>query len=76
VHVLTLRRRTQAVNPDRAPISNWSKPNRIAGNVGAAVIATCERLGKRKVATLDRRHSRRGPAARCDAFELLPALDG
>jgi predicted nucleic acid-binding protein len=43
------------------------------GMVGAAVIATCERLGERKVATLDHRHFSAVRPNHCDYPKLLPA---
>ena len=42
------------------------------GFVDASVIATCERLGERKVATLDRRHFSVVRPQHCDALTLLP----
>ncbi len=42
------------------------------GMVDAAVIATCERLGERKVATLDQRHFRTVRPKHCDYLKLLP----
>jgi predicted nucleic acid-binding protein len=42
------------------------------GLVDASVIATCERLGETKVATLDRRHFAVVRPAHCDALTLLP----
>jgi len=42
------------------------------GFVDASVIATCERLGETKVATLDRRHFSVVRPAHCDALTLLP----
>lgn len=42
------------------------------GFVDAAVVAICERLGERKVATLDRRHFSVVRPSHCDALELLP----
>jgi uncharacterized protein len=41
--------------------------------VDAAVVATAERLGAVKVATVDRKDFRVVAPAHCDAFELLPA---
>ena len=46
------------------------------GFVDAAVIATCERLGEEKVATLDHRHFRVVRPAHCASLTLLPALGG
>jgi uncharacterized protein len=43
------------------------------GLVDATVIATCELLDERKVATLDRRHFSVVRPAHCDALRLLPA---
>jgi len=43
------------------------------GLVDASVIALCERLGERKVATLDRRDFSVVRPNHCQAFELLPA---
>jgi len=40
--------------------------------VDAAVIVTCERLGERKVATLDRRDSSVVQPAHCRGLTLLP----
>ena len=42
------------------------------GMVDAAVIATCERLGEKKVATLDQRHFRTVRPKHCDYLDLLP----
>ena len=42
------------------------------GMVDAAVIATCERLGEGKVATLDQRHFRTVRPKHCDYLEVLP----
>ena len=42
------------------------------GFVDAAVIATCERFGEAKVATLDRRHFSVVRPRHCDALRLLP----
>lgn len=42
------------------------------GLVDASVIATCERLGEAKVATLDRRHFSVVRPRHCRALELLP----
>lgn len=42
------------------------------GLVDAAVIVSCERLGERKVATLDRRHFSVVRPSHCDALTLLP----
>jgi predicted nucleic acid-binding protein len=42
------------------------------GMVDAAVIATCERLDERKVATLDRRHFGIVRPRHCDHLKLLP----
>ena len=42
------------------------------GLVDAAVIATCERLGETKVATLDVRHFAIVRPRHCDALRLLP----
>ena len=42
------------------------------GFVDASVIATCERLGEKKVATLDRRHFSVVRPQHCDALTLLP----
>ena len=42
------------------------------GFVDAAVIATCERLGETKVATLDRRHFAIVRPSHCAALSLLP----
>ena len=42
------------------------------GMVDAAVIATCERLGEEKVATLDQRHFRTVRPKHCDYLDLLP----
>ena len=42
------------------------------GFVDAAVIATCERLGETKVATLDRRHFSIVQPAHCVRLRLLP----
>jgi hypothetical protein len=42
------------------------------GLVDASVIATCERLGETKVATLDRRHFSVVRPMHCDALKLLP----
>jgi predicted nucleic acid-binding protein len=41
--------------------------------VDAAVVATAERLGAVKVATVDRKDFRVVAPAHCDAFELVPA---
>jgi predicted nucleic acid-binding protein len=41
--------------------------------VDAAVVATAERLGATKVATVDRKDFRIVAPAHCPAFELLPA---
>jgi hypothetical protein len=43
------------------------------GFVDAAVIAICERLGEKKVATLDRRHFGVVRPRHCEALQLLPA---
>lgn len=43
------------------------------GFVDAAVITVCERLGERKVATLDQRHFSVVRPRHCPALELLPA---
>jgi hypothetical protein len=40
--------------------------------VDAAVIVMCERLGERKVATLDQRHFRAVRPKHCDHLQLLP----
>jgi uncharacterized protein len=42
------------------------------GLVDASVIALCERLGERKVATLDRRDFSVVRPSHCDALQLLP----
>lgn len=42
------------------------------GMVDAAVIAICEKLGEKKVATLDQRHFRTVRPRHCDYLELLP----
>jgi predicted nucleic acid-binding protein len=42
------------------------------GMVDAAVMATCEKLGERKVATLDRRHFGTVRPRHADHFEILP----
>ena len=42
------------------------------GLVDASVIATCERLGETKVATLDRRHFSVVRPQHCEALTLLP----
>ena len=42
------------------------------GMVDASVIAVCEKLGERKVATLDQRHFRAVRPRHCDSLELLP----
>lgn len=42
------------------------------GFVDASVIATCERLGETKVATLDRRHFSVVRPRHCDGLTLLP----
>ena len=42
------------------------------GVVDASVIATCERLGETKVATLDRRHFSVVRPHHCPSLELLP----
>jgi predicted nucleic acid-binding protein len=42
------------------------------GMVDAAVIAACERLGERKVATLDRRHFGVVRPRHCERLQLLP----
>ena len=42
------------------------------GMVDAAVIVTCERIGEKKVATLDQRHFRAVRPRHCDYLELLP----
>jgi predicted nucleic acid-binding protein len=42
------------------------------GLVDASVIATCERLGETKVATLDRRHFSVVRPNHCEALTLLP----
>lgn len=42
------------------------------GLVDAAVVATCERLGEAKVATLDRGHFSVVRPRHCDALHLLP----
>jgi hypothetical protein len=42
------------------------------GMVDAAVVATCERLGERKVATLDHRHFAVVQPRHCRRLELLP----
>lgn len=42
------------------------------GFVDAAVIATCERLGETKVATLDRRHFEVVRPSHCERLQLLP----
>ena len=42
------------------------------GFVDAAVIAICERLDERKVATLDRRHFAVVQPSHCESLELLP----
>lgn len=42
------------------------------GTADAAVIATAEQLGVRRIATLDHRHFRAVRPAHCAAFELLP----
>jgi len=39
--------------------------------VDASVIATCERLGEMKVATLDRRHFAAARPAHCEALTLV-----
>ena len=46
------------------------------GFVDAAVIAVCETLGEKKVATLDRRHFGVVRPAHCERLELLPEPDG
>jgi predicted nucleic acid-binding protein len=43
------------------------------GFVDAAVLAVTERLGERKLATLDRRHFGLLRPRHCDALELLPS---
>jgi uncharacterized protein len=43
------------------------------GMVDAAVIAICERLGEKKVATLDRRHFGVVRPRHCERLEMLPA---
>jgi hypothetical protein len=42
------------------------------GFVDASVVATCERLGETKVATLDRRHFSVVRPRHCEALTLLP----
>lgn len=42
------------------------------GMVDAAVIATCERLGESKVATLDQRHFRAVRPRHCNHLRILP----
>ena len=42
------------------------------GMVDASVIATCERLGEAKVATLDRRHFGTVRPRHCTSLRLLP----
>ena len=42
------------------------------GMVDAAVMVTCEKLGERKVATLDRRHFATVRPLHTDHFEILP----
>ena len=44
------------------------------GMVDAAVIAVCERLGERKVATLDRSHFGAVRPRHCRALRLLPEM--
>jgi len=43
------------------------------GFVDASVVATCERLGETKLATLDRRHFSVVRPRHCEALTLLPA---
>ena len=43
------------------------------GMVDASVIAVCEKLGEKKVATLDRRHFGVVRPRHCDHLQLLPA---
>jgi uncharacterized protein len=43
------------------------------GVVDASIVALAERLGERRLATLDRRHFAVVRPAHADAFELLPA---
>jgi hypothetical protein len=43
------------------------------GMVDAAVMVTCEKLGEKKVATLDRRHFGAVRPRHADHFEILPA---
>ena len=42
------------------------------GMVDASVITVCEKLGEKKVATLDQRHFRAVRPRHCDHFQLLP----
>lgn len=46
------------------------------GLVDASVVATCERLGEAKVATLDRRHFGVVRPRHCEALTLLPEGGG
>lgn len=43
------------------------------GMVDASVITVCEKLGEKKVATLDQRHFRAVRPRHCDYLQLLPA---
>jgi uncharacterized protein len=43
------------------------------GIVDASVVATCERLGVTRLATLDHRHFAAIRPAHCPAFEIVPA---
>jgi predicted nucleic acid-binding protein len=51
---------------------DWVYATLDLGLVDAAVIATCERLGETKVATLDRRDFSVVRPRHCDALRVLP----
>ena len=58
---------------ERAAELEREYPDLDLGLVDASVIALCERLDERKVATLDRRDFSLVRPNHCDALELLPA---
>jgi len=62
-----------AADPCRAAALQARYASLDLGLVDASVIAVCERLGERKVATLDRRHFGVVRPRHCEALQLVPA---
>jgi len=67
--------------PEPVEVPDWTRIHELVdqyaelrlGITDASVVATCERLGETKLATLDRRHFSAIRPRHCAALELLPA---